>query len=133
MRYAISYVSNANPSVSLNDVQDLMLNICEFNNAHDITGLLLFSGNQFFQFLEGEKGKIMDLFTKIETDPRHHNVIKLIEKKVFIRSYSGYMCDFITDNSRYTDFKIQNYLNHIKTLNPSARKSVTRIIETIIE
>jgi len=101
--------------------------------AHDITGLLLYSGKNFFQFLEGEKEKILELYRKLENDSRHHNLIKIIDKPIFIRSYSGYMCDFITDNSRYTDYKIQNYLNHIKALNPSARKSVSRVNETIIE
>ena len=49
-----------------------------------ITGILLFNGQQFFQVLEGNEEILESLFSKIQFDPRHRDVVELM------RDYSAY-------------------------------------------
>ncbi len=46
----------------------------ERNKAAGITGLLLLSGDQFLQVLEGPSDAVNRLFARIMRDPRHHDV-----------------------------------------------------------
>ena len=55
--------------------------ICEqsrLNNARDhITGLLVFDGHAFCQFVEGSERAIAALLARLEGDPRHGNMRRL--------------------------------------------------------
>ncbi len=44
------------------------------NQQLDLTGILVFSQNYFFQVIEGEESKVLELKAKIEQDPRHQHV-----------------------------------------------------------
>ncbi len=44
------------------------------NNALGITGMLILSGDQFLQVLEGDSDRVNDLYAKITQDPRHHSI-----------------------------------------------------------
>ena len=46
----------------------------DFNAKHDITGLLVLSGNTFLQVLEGNSREITELFGHIQADQRHNQV-----------------------------------------------------------
>ena len=52
--------------------------ICEQSRTHNlrdgITGLLVFDGHAFCQFVEGEKRVIEALLARLESDPRHHDM-----------------------------------------------------------
>lgn len=132
MRYAISYVSSADPDLPEKDVKYLLKKATEYNNSQNITGLLLYSESNFFQLLEGEKDKIVKLYSQIEKDPRHTNIIKFIEKPVSRPAYDGYICGFLKEDTRYDDSILENYLHHIEVLDPKSREAVKRVMEAII-
>lgn len=46
----------------------------EFNASQGITGLLLFDGERFIQYVEGYPQAITDLCEKLQRDPRHTNL-----------------------------------------------------------
>lgn len=50
-----------------------------FNEAHGITGLLLYSDGRFVQVLEGEAGAVGDLYAHIQRDSRHTQVTTVRE------------------------------------------------------
>ena len=53
------------------------------NNLRDgITGLLVLSGSEFLQVLEGPVAKVNALFQKISRDPRHHTVELIFYEEV---------------------------------------------------
>lgn len=132
MRYVISYVSTANPDLPKEEVKHLLKKTKEYNNNQDITGILLYSESNFFQLIEGEKEKIIDLFSNIEKDPRHNNIIKFIEKPVYRPAYDGYFCELVKESTKYDQAELERYLNYIEVLDPQAQKAVKRVIETII-
>ncbi len=56
------------------DLRALVHNAAEHNAQHSITGLLLLSGDQFLQVLEGPAKPVNQLFNRIIRDARHHSV-----------------------------------------------------------
>jgi len=52
------------------------------NESLGISGLLLYSSGNFMQVLEGDEMLLDTLYTKIEQDPRHTNVRRLLYKSV---------------------------------------------------
>ena len=57
------------------------------NGQVDITGILLFDSGAFFQVLEGEESLVEALYKKIEADPRHSRVTKLIAEPIEERAF----------------------------------------------
>ena len=132
MRYAVSYVSTCAPNLSNEIISDLFENAVKFNNQENITGFLIHSNDNFYQFIEGEKDSIAKLYAKIEKDNRHTNLIKFIEKPVSGTLNDGYICDFKTVTSDYEDSRINVYHNYLKSLDPEAREAAIRVMETLL-
>ncbi len=128
MRHAIVYVSTASNDLKKNEIQDILNHSKEWNNENDVTGLLLFSGGNFFQIIEGEKNKICGLFEDIKLDKRHHNVTQIFGKEIHKEAYDGYDSDFVSDEADYDPEKFQHYLNQIKVLDKSTQKAVENIL-----
>ena len=59
----------ANESVSC--VADIVKTARRFNKEHQITGMLIFDGQRFCQYIEGPHQPLQDLISAIEKDPRH--------------------------------------------------------------
>lgn len=47
------------------------------NQQNNITGVLIYFGDLFFQIIEGDDNKLADLYEKILTDPRHTDIVCL--------------------------------------------------------
>jgi hypothetical protein len=89
MLWHIGYVSVAEGQWSSKKLSDLEQQAASLNKAKNITGLLVFDGSHFFQYLEGEHEEVKALFNKIEMDPRHTSVTLLsseeVSEKLFAR------------------------------------------------
>tara|TARA_R100000935_G_C2768890_1_gene136815 strand:- start:266 stop:682 length:417 start_codon:yes stop_codon:yes gene_type:complete len=133
MRYAISYVSSLNPDLVENDIQEVLNYTRNWNNDHDITGILLYSDGNFFQVLEGEKEILKSLISRIVKDKRHHNVMIIFEKEVSQTIFDDYQSDFISLDSRFQSKNIELYFSHIDKLNPKIQSSVKYILNNFAE
>lgn len=60
------------------------------NARRGITGLLLLDGRACFQVLEGFPDSIGELFAKIERDPRHHGVVRLLHRQTERRRFGDW-------------------------------------------
>ncbi|MGM1057016.1 MAG: BLUF domain-containing protein [Bacteroidota bacterium] len=132
MRQSISYVSTAKSDLSKEHVENLLESTATRNNALDISGILLCSEGNFFQLLEGEKEKVNDLFSIIKKDSRHNNLIKFIDKPAAQATNEGYFCDFITQNTKFDQSNLENYLRYIQVLDRKAQNAVKRVLESMI-
>lgn len=132
MRYAISYVSTARVGLKEQEINDIMAKTNKHNTAEKITGILLYNEINFFQLLEGEKETIQNLYEKIKQDPRHKDIIKILEKPVSKSPFDGYLTDFVTDTNKYDGSQLKHYLHYIEVLDPHSQKGVKRIIELIM-
>lgn len=69
-----------------------------FNEAHDITGVLIFDGQRFVQYIEGPQEHVIALANKIALDTRHTNFTPLhqaqdITQRLFAQWAMAYVAD----------------------------------------
>jgi hypothetical protein len=131
MRYAIIYISSRNPSTTDENVDFILSQADQLNNQNGITGLLVYSNEHFFQLIEGEKNKILELFEKISNDQRHKNVIRFFEKEIFNSAYDGYYCDKVKDIYEFDELKLQDYLNYLMVLEYHERNAVLQVLKAM--
>jgi hypothetical protein len=73
----IRYISEFAPSLTPEDVDEIA-RVSALNNARDgITGMLMASGQLFFQVIEGPDEAVDTLYRRILADRRHRNVMVL--------------------------------------------------------
>ncbi|MEP6262540.1 MAG: BLUF domain-containing protein [Gillisia sp.] len=133
MRHAISYVSTAATELSVANIKFLLKDTEDRNNSLDISGFLVCSEGNFFQMLEGETAVILEIFSKISEDPRHHNLIKIVDKQVQSKPFGeSYFCSLIGENALYPRYQVQNYLRYTQVLDQRSQNAVQRILEAMI-
>ncbi|MDQ8187360.1 BLUF domain-containing protein [Pelagicoccus sp. SDUM812002] len=60
------------------------------NNALGISGILVLSGDQFLQVLEGNSTRVNELYLKIAQDPRHHSIQLISFESITERYFSDW-------------------------------------------
>lgn len=133
MKYAISYVSTVSSNLNETDIQAILHYSREWNIAHEITGILLYSEGNFFQVLEGDKKLVEDLFKRIENDPRHYDLIRIFQKKIQQEKFTGYKTNFISLDSRFSQNELSTYFEQIENLNPAIQTPVRYILQKFSE
>ena len=90
------YCSTATKSFSQAELLDLLTRSRANNSKLGLTGMLLYKNGEFVQVLEGSEQEVRALVQKIKQDPRHANVVKLLEgycdERQFPYWYMGF-CD----------------------------------------
>lgn len=69
--FNLVYCSQASKGVENADVDTIIATSRRRNPVLGITGVLVFGGGVFFQWIEGPKAEVMGLVKLIEADPRH--------------------------------------------------------------
>ncbi|SNX81498.1 uncharacterized protein MEPE_00203 [Melanopsichium pennsylvanicum] len=91
----VVYTSSARSRQMSNDEVKSILRASRFNNTgKGITGLLLYRDGSFAQFLEGPAHAVDSLYDKIERDPRHHGVIRILRQSVAKRDFREWSMAF---------------------------------------
>jgi hypothetical protein len=75
--HQLIYCSWAAPDVDDTAVVRIVTTAQRMNSAHGITGLLVWGGGMFFQWLEGPREAVKRLMDLIRRDPRHERVVIL--------------------------------------------------------
>lgn len=80
--------------------------------------MLLYSGGNFFQILEGEKNSVEELYAKITKDERHTDCIMIDESEIKDRTFPNWSMGFKNLNleSKESLAGYSEFLN--KKLNP---------------
>jgi hypothetical protein len=75
--YQLVYCSRATPDVDDDAVHRIIRSARRRNPEQGITGLLVFGSGIFFQWLEGPRDNITALMARLQTDPRHVDIVTL--------------------------------------------------------
>ncbi|MEM8739309.1 MAG: BLUF domain-containing protein [Planctomycetota bacterium] len=102
MLHHLLYVSEADRNLQNYELQEMLVPLIENNRRLDITGLLLYGGGHFMQLLEGEREVIEDLFERICSDPRHHDVHRLLTFPVENRLFDDWSMSLLNLDMRTT-------------------------------
>ena len=92
--YFVIYVSTAAKLFSNEELQAILIQSRAWNLAENITGMLLYKEGCFMQFLEGSREDVLFLLNKIKADPRHHNLIVLLQEEHPEREFRNWAMAF---------------------------------------
>lgn len=94
------YFSTSVGSLAENDLS-VILKQSRFNNAKSgITGILLYINGSIIQVLEGDDKAVETLYHRIEKDPRHTNVVRVLNKPIDQRLFADWSMGYETITSR---------------------------------
>ncbi|MEL7464042.1 MAG: BLUF domain-containing protein [Pseudomonadota bacterium] len=85
--WRIVYVSAAVSRDFDGDAADILNEARLENSLRGVTGLLTYCDGSIFQLLEGEKTDVEAIFARIERDPRHRSVIRLLSEAISVRDF----------------------------------------------
>ncbi|QGL80636.1 BLUF domain-containing protein [Stenotrophomonas maltophilia] len=74
---AIAYASEAIPGLSMDHVDDLARAAAGFNFESGVTGVLLYDGLRFLQYIEGPEDSINVVYSRILSARSHRELIEL--------------------------------------------------------
>lgn len=80
--------------MSAEDIDRLLVSARSNNAALGITGVLLFGGGRFFQYFEGTRHRLDDVYTRIRSSSLHRDLAELehrqIEQRLFNRWFMAF-------------------------------------------
>ena len=132
----IVYLSTATRLMSDADLMEV-LRVSRVNNVRDgVTGVLLYQGGNFIQLLEGESAAIDRVYARVEKDPRHHSVLRMLDGEAEERLFADWSMAFRPADSLSAQLKgeIADFIAkapHEATTN-SGRRAL-RLIGSFIE
>lgn len=90
----VIYASTAVPDLKLVDLEQILEASVRNNKPCDITGMLIYIGGGFLQALEGEDAVVNAMYRKIESDPRHQNIVLIERSPIESRSFPTWSMGF---------------------------------------
>jgi PAS domain S-box-containing protein len=97
--FCLVYASEGGENFSESDLIDILKVARKHNQAHGITGVMLYNAGYFLQMLEGNQKEVTDLFyNHICLDKRHDNVITLFQNYVPKRQFPNWNMGFYGDD-----------------------------------
>lgn len=92
--HELVYVSLADHHLSSAELTALHQQAVALNSEQGITGLLIYREREFLQLIEGERDAVLDLFGRIERDPRHQQVDRIWDGPITERSFGQWAMGF---------------------------------------
>jgi hypothetical protein len=84
------YASAATAAYDAAAMEALMAKARQRNGEHDVSGMLLYTGDSFFQILEGPEAAVIPIYERILLDPRHRQITKVIQEPIFRRAFASW-------------------------------------------
>jgi len=84
------YVSRAEPGLSPIDIEAILSAAQTRNAEAGVSGLLLYDGANFLQYLEGAPEEVSDVFGLICEDGRHRDIVTLVDEGSDARCFESW-------------------------------------------
>jgi hypothetical protein len=124
---SLTYVSSASRVLDVPELVDLLAAVRPRNEERGLTGMLLHSGGNIIQTLEGPEEVVEETFAAIERDSRHHGVLVLLRDRVEERAFPDWSMGFrevgpddLEDVAGYSDFMRRPYGSDLGDSTPAA-------------
>jgi hypothetical protein len=91
---SLTYVSSATELLAVPELLDLLAAVRPKNEALGLSGLLLYSGGNIIQVLEGPEDAVESTFRTILDDPRHKDVIVMLRDPIEQRAFPDWSMGF---------------------------------------
>lgn len=100
---SLTYTSTATRLMSVAELVELIEQIRSKNGRRGVTGLLLYSGGNVIQTLEGTPAAIDEIFGEIGADPRHGGVHVVDRRAIGERAFATWSMGFRNVSAREVD------------------------------
>lgn len=101
---AIAYASLATSDVSANQLEKLVQGAASLNQMAGVTGVLLFDGDRFLQYIEGPDDGIAVVYSRILNSKTHTEIIELARGRVSGRRMPYWPMHWVlTDKAQFND------------------------------
>lgn len=91
---SLTYLSSATEPFTREQLEELLAQARPKNESLGVTGMMLYAGGNFIQTLEGEEDAVTGLYSTIEKDPRHREIMIMLREKVKERSFPDWSMGF---------------------------------------
>lgn len=120
----LAYSSVARMDLTQDDLKDIIRSCRAHNEAAEITGVLVYTGNAFIQVLEGADENLIGLLGKIIQDCRHEEVEVLLNVEITQRAFTKWSMGFVYgyDLERPTFAGGSSYTDIVETLGSSLQE-----------
>ena len=132
LNYVI-YYSFSQSEMSDSELEGILRKAREWNQANEITGLLIYRFNKIFkrgnflQIIEGPQKSILSAWERISTDPRHHTITVLEEGSFEERNFSAWSMglknldtETLTEIPGFININNDQFWSNPNNLKPSA-------------
>ena len=121
--FELIYKSTAKPDISSTDILKILNLSKHFNSFHDITGCLLYFNHEFIQVLEGEEIEVKKLYSRIEKDKRHSNVVLIKQGNKSLRTFKNWsMAYHELKKSEINDLHQKHFIDSFLTISKLSEK-----------
>lgn len=79
---AVAYVSSSATLLPEPELEALLQDAREFNRTVGVTGVLLHHDGSFFQYFEGPRDSVDQVYDRIRASRRHHTILELFQGQV---------------------------------------------------
>jgi hypothetical protein len=93
--YASTSLLSEKPDLARDQVEQILLVSRRNNEEAAITGALLFSDTNFSQVLEGPRAAVERLYEVLNHDPRHKDLLLLLNESLAARQFSDWSMAYI--------------------------------------
>lgn len=93
----LAFTSRARPGLRPSDTSEI-IGASRANNARDgLTGVLVYSGDSFLQFVEGPDAALSELWRRLITDDRHRHLASLHDGSVPDRWFDDWRAGYVPE------------------------------------
>lgn len=135
----LTYTSAATDLFTVDELVELIEQIRPKNESLGVTGLLLYSGGNVIQTLEGAEADVMTVFDAICADARHDRIEVLDRRTVAARAFATWSMGFrnvsareVADTVGYTAFVKHSLGRDLSTHAESAFELLERFRRTAV-
>ncbi|MCB2379151.1 BLUF domain-containing protein [Hymenobacter sp. BT635] len=129
--YHLVYQSAATTRFTDHDLEALLVQSRAWNQAHQLTGVLLYCDGDILQVLEGPEDEVEYIFRRIEQDPRHYDVTKLADGPITQRNFSQWSMGFKSVHPE--DFEhLAGYLNPAQLVAEAKAPSLHELLASFV-
>lgn len=95
----IAYVSRPRAGMSLSELPRIVSACRAHNEIDHITGVLLFTGLDFAQLIEGAPQPVERLWARLLGDDRHEGILRLLDTRAESRRFADWRVGFPTEGA----------------------------------
>ncbi len=130
MDHCIVYVSAAVKLFTEEDLNILLLQSRHHNSQVNITGVLMCIHGNIIQVLEGPKGLVDALYSRIKVDGRHSNVVEVFNRQIPMRQFPFWAMGYET----ITAYKLEEIiaLMRLEKQSPDSRQGIDHLLIKLI-